>query len=252
MVCPDDIASDPAHIACIGSLLSVVTQDASALSFVFPWISVIKQIKTIYHGQKLWRTLKSAIKRREGQAIDDTDCISFMMEKGDSVEQMISVSAVLIVTKLLNIKDGCTQFIIGAVVLGLLNTTRLQAWLLIYFNIYPEWKAKVIREMDDFVASHGATPECMQDIPFQAWETALPTLEACISELIRVLGDAALLRQNYGGDFDIGGRTIPANSFLAYPMSDVHHDPSFYPNPMEFDPTRVPHKDPHFVGWGSG
>jgi hypothetical protein len=99
-VCPTDISGDPVHIKCIGSLLSAVTEDPTPLSFLLPWLSVVKHIKTAYHGQKLWRTLRSAIKRREGEAIDDTDCISFMMEKGDNLEQIISVSEITLVLQL--------------------------------------------------------------------------------------------------------------------------------------------------------
>jgi cytochrome P450 len=145
-----------------------------------------------------------------------------------------------------------SQFIIGSVILGLLNTSRVQAWLLIYFNIYPEWKAKVMQEMNDFLDDHGATPESLHSIPFQAWDSALPTLEACTSELIRIKGDGALLRRNIGGDFDVGGRTIPADSFLIYPISDFNHDPARFPDPKKFNPARAPHKDPNFVGWGTG
>jgi cytochrome P450 len=144
------------------------------------------------------------------------------------------------------------QFIIGAVVLGLLNTSRTQAWLLVYLHFYPEWKAKVLQEMNDLLAAHDATPENLHTIPFPAWESALPSLEACTSEIIRLLADTSLFRKNMGGEVDIGGRTLPAQSILIYPISVSHFNPDFFPDPMQFDPSRITHKNPHFVGWGVG
>lgn len=111
--------------------------------------------------------------------------------------------------------------------------------------------------MRDFLTAHGATLETTQQIPLDAWENALPSLQLCTHEIIRLLGDGALLRQNVGEAIEVEGCTIPTGMYLVYPMFDIHHDPKRYPDPFKFDPSRPqPPSDLKggidFVGWGAG
>lgn len=66
--------------------------EPTAFDFVLPWILGSSVFSKAYHGQKLWRNLNDAVARRKGGMYDATDTIMFMMEKGDHVHEMISVS----------------------------------------------------------------------------------------------------------------------------------------------------------------
>lgn len=56
----------------------------------------------------------------------------------------------------------------------------------------------------------------------------------------------------------IGGKVVKRGDFLAYPMSEVHLNPEYYPEPDKYDPGRWLRPDPvpeavyPFLGWGAG
>lgn len=147
---------------------------------------------------------------------------------------------------------------LGSTFAGLINNSRIEAWLLVYLCFHPEWKNKITQELNDLLAecSTKSGPEAMHDVPFERWASALPSLQACIIEMIRLKGDGALLRKNVSNsDVSIAGRAIPPGQYATYLMSDIHHNPLIYPDAHTFRPDREPAKTAEgvtFIGFGTG
>ena len=63
---------------------------------------------------------------------------------------------------------------------------------------------------------------------------------------------------NAGEDMKIGGKVVKLGDFVAYPMSEVHLNEEYYPEPLKYDPGRWLRPDPvpkatyPFLGWGAG
>ncbi|KAJ7249525.1 cytochrome P450 [Mycena haematopus] len=209
------------------------------LQSVFPWIpAALSKVLQVYYGAKVHTTFKKVVERRRDQGLKDSDPVDFMIEKGDTVQQMIT-------------------FLLGATFAGLVNTSRVLGWLLIYLWAHPEWKSKIQDELHGVLTEHAGhtKPSAMHGVPFEAWESALPSLEACMFELIRLKGDGALLRKNVGEDFLVDGRNIQSGRFVAYLMSDIHHNPLIHPNPDIYEPARKPAASAQgitFIGFGAG
>jgi cytochrome P450 len=118
----------------------------------------------------------------------------------------------------------------------------------------------VTAEIESFVSKHGTTGGSyaarLAEIPLTAWEEEMPILEACHSEMIRILMNGLAMRQNVSGEMKIDGVPIKKGDYIGYSLSDVHMNPDIYPNPKKFDPTRFlgeSRKAPlSFVGWGAG
>ncbi|KAJ6473251.1 cytochrome P450 [Mycena sanguinolenta] len=209
------------------------------LQSVLPWVpAAFNKVLQAYYGSKVYNTLWTIVERRRDQGLKDSDPVDFMIEKGDSVKQMISL-------------------FLGASFAGLVNTSRVLGWLLVYLWAHPEWKNKILDELHVLLTEHtGHTePSAISGVPFEAWESALPSLEACVFELLRLKGDGALLRKNVGEDITVEGRTIQSGQFMAYLMSDIHHNPLIHSNPDTYDPAREPAASAQgmtFVGFGAG
>lgn len=152
--------------------------------------------------------------------------------------------------------DISPQFILFVVMTALDNTSRLQAWLLIYLWAHPTWKSKVLTEMEELLARYDASADDLSVIPEEAWNDSLPTLQACIYEIVRLLPEDVLLRQNIGGDINVDGFVVSAGSYVVYPIFEIHQNAALYSDPQKFDPGRflVPgaQKGPDFVGFGAG
>lgn len=92
MICPDDIAGDPSKSAYVGSLFSLLDDETSSWDHLLPWIPGLTHARRVYYGTRLYRVLEEAVKARQKTDFDESDTIHFMMSKGDTVKEMISVS----------------------------------------------------------------------------------------------------------------------------------------------------------------
>ncbi|KAJ7578343.1 cytochrome P450 [Mycena floridula] len=222
-MCPQEISGDPIQARNVGSLFGLVAGETNPLRFAFPWVPGIGKLTQLYYGPKLYMAFRNVVKRRQEQNVKpaEPDVVDLMIERGDSLTQIIS-------------------FLLGATFAGLINTARIQGWLLIYLFYHPEWRNKIKEELNEFLAEHSQIegPGAIHQVPFEALK-----------------GDGALLRQNLGDKVRVGERIIPSGHFLAYPMSDIHHNPLIHPNPGLFDPGRnlaVEGQGITFIGFGAG
>lgn len=149
------------------------------------------------------------------------------------------------------------------------NTSAILAWLVITLLQHQPWLATVRAEIDVFLTTHHvaspahsrASPSPFtsistlpgthtpSDIPLSAWEHALPALDLCIHEVLRLYMNVPLVRRNSGMDEVVAGRTIAKGDYVMYMMEDAHLDARAYPEPGAFDPLR---ERKGFVAWGAG
>lgn len=142
---------------------------------------------------------------------------------------------------------------------------KTACWTLIDLAVHDEWRAKCKKEIEDLLARHTGnsasfvtTYDKLSAIPVSAWEDELPIIEACTRESQRLSFTGAALRRNVREDITINGKLVRRGDFLTYPISEVHLNPEFYPNPHKYDPGRWLRPDPvpnvvyPYLGWGAG
>ena len=159
-----------------------------------------------------------------------------------------------------------SQFIIGALFAGLLNSGINVAWVLVYLSTSPEWTARVREEIASVAAKYTKQPEAplaqqLTDVPSDAWETEFPVLDICLKDSIRLQLLGTAFRKNISGrEIPIGdGDVIPPGAYVTYHTGDVHLNPEIYKDPTKWDPSRYlpdraeDKKAPYaFIGWGVG
>lgn len=145
------------------------------------------------------------------------------------------------------------------------NCARKACWILVDLAVHPEWREKCKNEIQALLSRHygdsassATLHEQFNAIPVSAWEDELPVLDACVRESHRIAFAITSLRRNVGDDISIRGKVAKRGDFIAYPMSDVHLNPEYYPEPHKYDPGRWLRPDPvpntvyPFVGFGAG
>lgn len=147
-----------------------------------------------------------------------------------------------------------------------IDTLRnIACWTLVDLAIHSEWRERCKKEIQELISRHlddslrsATLYEKLRAIPISVWEDELPTFEACTRESQRTSMAHATLRRNLGKEMKIGGRVVRLGDFLVYPMTDVHLNPDYYPEPYKYDPGRWLRPDPvpsaayPFLGWGAG
>ena len=112
--------------------------------------------------------------------------------------------------------------------------------MLIDLAIRPEWREKCKKEIRDLLFHH------LDESP------SSETLHERISM------PRTPIRRNHYEEAKIGEQVIRQGDFLLYPITDVHLNPEYYPEPYKYDPGRWLRPDPvpntiyPFIGWGAG
>lgn len=160
-----------------------------------------------------------------------------------------------------------TQFVVSGLQAGTINSGVNASWILVFLSLHPQWMAKVRGEVQAAISKNANTTdpkatlvEKLASLPLEAWESELPTIEVCLRECIRLTATGATFRQNMSGqDIQIGDEIVPKDAYVAYHFNDTHQDPSIYPNPTRWDPSRYSEdkaedkkKQYAYLGWGVG
>ena len=114
----------------------------------------------------------------------------------------------------------------------------MASWIPIFLTFNPEWKARIMEELRAFLKNHTRESnanlplfEKLGEVPPSAWEQELPLLDLCIRETIRVVLTGVTLRRAFGSNITFNQQKIPSGTFVAFPVTTVHHDPKVYTNP---------------------
>lgn len=159
-----------------------------------------------------------------------------------------------------------TQFILGALFAGQLNSGINAAWLSLYLAKNKTWYDRVREELetvaDRYCSDKSLTiKERLMDIPVDVWENGFPTIDLCLKESIRLQLLGSAFRKNISGhDIPLnkaGTEVIPPDAYVAWHTRDVHMNPDIYENPEEWDPSRyLPERaedkkrEYAWMGWG--
>jgi sterol 14-demethylase len=122
---------------------------------------------------------------------------------------------------------------------GIFSTGIMTCWLPFFLYVNPEWKAKVMLEIQLILDRHAPSPEGdelltarLARIPPQVLETEMPIFDACLRETIRLCMSGTFLRRALVDGIEVGGHGIEMGTFMAYPVADAHLNPEYYPDPL--------------------
>ncbi|KAI8850857.1 cytochrome P450 [Chytridium lagenaria] len=182
------------------------------------------------------------------------DAVDTLLDAGDSKYEIIS-------------------FVVGSLFAGYLNTGMAAAWLVINLLSCPEWKARILSDLESACVRHAAeakVPAFLQSgvpdvsvLPVGAFQNEMPSLNACVAETVRfITAGSTMLRRVMRPGLVVDGFELPNGSFLSYSTGDTHLNEDLYKNADDFEPSRFENKadDPllsskdmyEFIGWGAG
>jgi cytochrome P450 len=116
--------------------------------------------------------------------------------------------------------DSGSQFVIGALFAGQLNSGINAAWVLSYLADNPQWMARAREEVaavaqDHNPGSRSSLVDKLANVPVEAWETEFNFLDYCLKDSIRLQLLGTAFRQNITGeDLQIGDEIVPPGAFM--------------------------------------
>ncbi|PQE04899.1 cytochrome P450 6A1 protein [Rutstroemia sp. NJR-2017a BBW] len=270
MVGSAEIANDVPRLRKTLRLFETIEQSTTPTSIIFPWMPTIAFIKRTIAGGRLYYLFKSIMDNRKRTGRREDDALQFVINFSKLMIDLLQTDLLF------------SQFIVGAVFAGQLNTGINACFMLTYIGSSRYWYDRVRAEIDGVVDKYA--PDCsmpltqrFEAIPIEAWELEFPLLECCLKDSIRLQLLGTMYRRNIDiGDVKIGNEIIPSGAFVvsiiamlrfchsadltqAYHISDVHQDPEVYSEPLKWDPSRYfparaeDKKKPFcWIGWGAG
>lgn len=109
------------------------------------------------------------------------------------------------------------------------TTSNALSWTWQHLSLNPAARQRLFEEVDEVVGDRTPT---MEDVE------RLPWTRACIEEAMRITPPVWMVGRRAREDDEINGFHIPAGSSLMVLITMIHRDPSIWPNPEGYDPTR--------------
>ncbi|KAG8748888.1 hypothetical protein FRC12_013742 [Ceratobasidium sp. 428] len=222
-----------------------VEQGSTAASLLLPWFPSQARKRKTAATADIYVWLDNIIKARQKENRREEDALQDLIDSEGTTPTIV-------------------QTIMGSFFAGITNTGLMAAWLLIFLDQVPEWREKVIEELQALLKKHAplsdmysSPAERFSAVPFEAWENEMPVFENCLRETIRLAFTLSALRRVTQGDLELGGERIRNGTFFVYPLSDTHQNPDIYPEPSKFNPGRFAEgqdksQNHGFLGWGVG
>ncbi len=123
------------------------------------------------------------------------------------------------------VRDEALTFIIA----GHETTANSLSWFWYLLALNARARDRMLDEVDTVLARRRPTAEDLSRLP---WTTA------CIQEAQRYFSSVWTLGREAIEDDDIDGHRIRTGTTVIVPIHHIHHDPRWWPNPEQFDPTR--------------
>ena len=119
----------------------------------------------------------------------------------------------------------------------------MASWMPYFLASNPTWKLKTVTEVKRILSKYSQASETssllskLSNIPPEAWEEEMPTLDLCLRETIRLVFSTVLLRKNInmGPGLHVQGKQVDSGGFLVYPPTEAHHNPDIFPEPFEYE-----------------
>ncbi|KAJ3905434.1 cytochrome P450 [Lentinula edodes] len=245
MITSNDFVSDPVNFSRFQTHFFTQLKNNTPAMIFLPWFYRKSQREKEIAITSLFTTLTSYIEAREKDKIPTSEPIDLLLDHGMNSQEII-------------------QFILGFLFGGVYNATKAISWILIYISMHSQWKMAIRSEVENVLSKHSfdiSKPlyRRLSEVPLEAWEESLPTLDLVISETFRLVMNQTVLRRNIGEDVEIPGGQghVPSGAFVAYSNADAHLEPEIYDDPWSFKPDRFEHGKQKvlsndFLGWGAG
>lgn len=123
------------------------------------------------------------------------------------------------------VRDEALTFMLA----GHETTANSMSWFWYLMALNTDARARMFDEIDRVLAGRRPTPDDLAKLP---WTTA------CIQEAQRYFSAAWILSRKAVEDDVIDGHHIRAGTTVIIPIHHIHHDPRWWPDPEDFDPTR--------------
>ncbi|KII84285.1 hypothetical protein PLICRDRAFT_57687 [Plicaturopsis crispa FD-325 SS-3] len=236
-----DIADDASLVARLKKLYGRLDSGTTPASVLMPWLPSPAMIKKLWATKEVYQIVTRAIKTRLESGISRNDTLQMLLDAGDDHMAIVG-------------------FIMGLLIAGSRSTGTTASWLITFIGGHPDWRTKVIAELNDILPSSPplGPPRNLSTrlatIPLETWESSTPVLDSLIRETLRVAQPHTAMRKNTGPDMYVDNTVVPTGAFVVYPFSDVHLNPAMYPAPRKFDPSRKTDEKSAFgyLGWGAG
>lgn len=224
----DDMANDPELFAKTSGYLDVILHSYSPFYAFCRWILEPSMIRRRIAREGLRRTVKKLYaQRKKYGSIYKDDALQMMMDNGDPEEYI-------------------TEFCTSGTFITTTNAHIIFPQMVETMAVHPDWQEKIYEEIvaaADAYCKDKTLPlaERLQSLPLKAWETAFPTVELCMYEIIRVWTSFAVGRLNVGKEaIPIPGsnEVIPPNTYAVWNSTELNFNPELFPNPHKFDPMR--------------
>ncbi|KAI8938157.1 hypothetical protein NX059_005823 [Plenodomus lindquistii] len=248
MVGADEIADDAKVLEETLKMFELIDRSATASSVIFPKIPSPALLQRTYAGGRLYMLIEKIIRKRASSNEKHDDALQYMLDQGDRTFKIV-------------------EFIIGALFAGLLNSGINAAWVMCFLATSPEWLSRTQDEIQGTAARYASNKDAplrhqLDEVPLEAWENEFPVIDMCLRDSIRLNLLGTALRRNISGKSiptGQGDEVIPPGAFVTYATGDIHLDPTVYPDPHKWDPSRYlpgrgvdKAKDHSFLEWGSG
>ncbi|KAH8922217.1 cytochrome P450 [Atractiella rhizophila] len=197
-------------------------------TLILPSFPSWSKLKRNWAGLRCFLLLQKVIKSRRASGKEEDDGLQTILElENDDTQAMI--------------------FIIGNLMAGQTNAGYLIPWSLYYISLYPDIQRKIHEEVLLLLKSESDTK--WEEVTLEQWEAGLDTLDRCLRETIRLHLTGLHARATMEEDMEVDGFHVPKGTLFSYAPTDCHHDPSIYPDPLDFD---IGRPEVAFLGWGAG
>ncbi|XP_077510046.1 cytochrome P450 3A41-like [Amblyomma americanum] len=192
-----------------------------AMSRVFKMLPI--EFPSAYGSQQVMNFVKVMVEKRIASKERHNDVLQFCL---DAVTEMNKSSGRNL--KESEMKDVAAEimvfFIAGSdgVAIGLTFTAYNLA-------LSPEYQDRVVEEIEEAVARHGMTFEAVN---------AMPLLEACFKESLRMYTPDSFLTRRCNQETTLYGIDFKPGMCIDIPLTGVHYNPEFFPEPYTFKPER--------------
>ncbi len=109
------------------------------------------------------------------------------------------------------------------------TTANALTWMWYLLAINPHVRQRMYDEVDTVLQGRTPTADDLADLPYTT---------AAFLEAMRYFSPAWLLPRLAIKDTTLGGHRIKKNTTVIIPVHQVHHDPRWWSNPQDYDPTR--------------
>lgn len=88
----NEIADDPTLLAKTLSLFETIEHSATPTGIIFPWLPTLAKLKRTVAGGRLYMIFQQIVNKRKRTGKRENDALQFMIDQGDDVVKIISVS----------------------------------------------------------------------------------------------------------------------------------------------------------------